>query len=268
MDNIVSPVDLPDRRTYDAVLRTQEILRRNHASSHGATSRIDIDEVRAAIQRASHEVGANPLQVTSCITSRREHGSDIELSMAGFDQSVLSARRQLHDEAVSQNELNVEALTVVSAMDDLPVPRAAATTGSPLRDHVRRALSQVLGFDVRALPSDSGADPGQWRRSIEVARRIADFFRVVARPNLGPGDELWSVHLDYYFTIADKVERQTRVHRRVVEPAKKLIESRVAEIAAIVVETAITDGGVVRDGVSRPAARTKPGGSGQSAVSL
>jgi hypothetical protein len=273
MRNIVNPVDLPDRRTYDAVLETQEILRERLAGREGTGARIGTEEIRAAIKQASHEAGANPLLVGTCIAGRqkqmaRREGDvdeaavgDRPLTMADVDRGVAAARRELHRDAVSQNELNAGALAVVAAMDRLPVPRSAEGTGAPLRDHVQRGASHVFGLD------ESDTDTGRVaeRRvahSIEVSKRVTNFFRAVARPHLRHGEEPWSKYLDQNFTIADKDERQSQVRQWVLRPAMRLIERRITEIDAIIAETTVTRLGALQERLSAFATRARLGASG------
>jgi hypothetical protein len=259
-------VDLPDRRTYDAVLETQDILVDEGAANVGTA------EVEAAIERASEEVGANPLQVATFIAGKhtrkiRQRGDidaaaigDRVLTMADVDRGVVAARRDLHDTAVSQNELNAAALAVVNAMSEISVPRSVDGSGPPLLDHVNRAIRRVFGFDESVDPRDSAADG--------VLRRVADFFRAVARPHLRPGDEPWSKYLDQNFTIADKDERQLQVNQWVIKPARELIEQRIGEIDAIISETAGPQRRSVSTLLRALGARARPGGSGTGPLAL
>jgi hypothetical protein len=273
MRNIVSPVDLPDRRTYDAVLETQEILRERLAGREEGGTRIGTEEIRAAIKQASHEVGANPLLVGTCIAGKqkrmagREGDVDVsavggrELTMADVDRGVAAARRELHRVAVSQNELNAGALAVVSAMDGIPAPRSAEGTGTPLRDHVQRGTRHVFGLDENVTGSDRVA-ARRVAHSVEVSKRVTDFFRAVARPHLRRGEEPWSKYLDQNFTIADKDERQFQVRQWVLRPAMGLIERRIAEIDAVIAETTVTRLGALQERLSAFATRARLGASG------
>lgn len=273
MKSIVSPVDLPDRRTYDAVLETQEILRERLAGREDGGARIGTEEIRAAIKEASNEMGANPLLVGACIAGKQKRMAgregdideaavgDRPLTMADVDRGVAAARRQLHRDAVSQNELNAGALAVVSAMDGIAIPRSAEGTGTPLRDHVQRGARHVFGLDENVTEADRVAER-RVAHSVAVSKRVADFFRAVARPHLRRGDEPWSKYLDQNFTIADKGKRHAQVRQWVLKPAMRLIERRITEIDAIISETTITRLGAFQERLSAFATRARLGASG------
>jgi hypothetical protein len=122
---------------------------------------------------------------------------------------------------------------------------------------MQRAAKQVFGFDLRVIPSDSGADRQQWVHAGEVSRRVTEFFHAIARPHLIGGDDPWSKYLDQNFTIAEEAARRFQVRLWVIKPARKLIEKRIAEIDGIIAETAITRGDALKARLSAFATRTQ-----------
>jgi hypothetical protein len=241
----------PDRRTYDAAIKTREALR-----SVAREMSIGNAEVLAAIGR-SCDADVNPFEVLGLITGEQESKvnrsgdfadaavvsrrlGDRVLTMADVDRGVLAARRELHSDAVRENRLNFDAQEVVFAMadDETAIPRAEDGGGSPLLDHVRRTVLRLHGFDPMVKPKGSAAKYERWERKREIYRRVTGFFRVLAEdPPKVEGDEPWTKYLDQPFATFDKRERRTQVCARVLDPVKEVISRRIDEIDSIKYET-------------------------------
>jgi hypothetical protein len=237
----------PNRQMYDAVLKTQSILRQSDAVSIG------LAEISSAVKEACVAVGANPMRVLKFIAGKQRSkiaelrkpselsAKEIYLKMADVNRAVAVARRDLHDTALAENWLNAEALEVVSAMDELHPAYNKDGKGNALHQQVKLAASEAFGFDVSLTLAERGVHPDQLGYGHDVERRVTDFFRVVAkdhpRTDMDRG-ESWTKYLDEPFTAFDLAERQAQVHRRLVVPAQKVIAQRILEIDEIIAETA------------------------------
>jgi len=241
----------PDRQIYDAVVSTQETLRSLPGSGRKGNA-----EIVAAIIDGCEDGNANPFEVLRFIAGEQEskvkHGGGFEeaavkgldLTTANVDRGVIAASRELYHEAVAENRLNVEALLVVRAMADAPLPSVERGEGSPLHDHVKGAVYHLFGFDVNTTPQGSVARHDQWEHARDISKRTMAFFRVVAKdhPSASEG-KLWSKYLDAVFSAGDDSShnaddvRRMKVQRQITDPAVKIIEQRMAEIDEIIAET-------------------------------
>ena len=242
MDKSENPAQLPDRRAYDVVHRTLQLL--DGAGAKVGTGQI-VDAVRQASDKIAPEDTVGPLEMDfaflplSIIAGTQkafidyqsdfgvEAAARITLSRKDVVAGLRRARAELQSEAAKTNAINRAALQVVGAMFDLPLDSVFNTGG--VIAHVDATLDRRSGtpVDQRLGTTELGhADSDVRKRVLEFFGRVAKDFR---RPHFG---EIWSAGMDECYAARDDL----KVARAIVS-ARAAITERIATVDGIIAET-------------------------------
>jgi hypothetical protein len=239
-----NPARLPDRRAYDVIGRTLQLL------DGGRTKTVGTGQIVDAVRQASDEIAPDdttgPLEMDfaflplSIIAGSQkafihyqsdfgvEAAARLTLSRKDVVAGLRTAQSELHGDAAKQNAINRAALQVVGAMLDLPLESVFNTGG--VIAHVDAVLDRQRG----TARADQHASTEELRRTESGVRtRVLEFFGRVAkdfrRPHFG---EIWTAGMDEWYAARDDL----KVTRAIVG-ARAAITERIATVDGIIAET-------------------------------
>jgi hypothetical protein len=152
----------PDRRIYDAACKTRELLHATLARRDREVEYVGTREIVAAIREACDQTTTSAgsqsctsallvLSAIAGISVAEIRGRDLDEAAVGTNlnmwhvaRGVRVARAQLHEAAIHQNELNAQALELVTAMEWIDAPWDREGNGSPLIEHKVAAGNYLL----------------------------------------------------------------------------------------------------------------------------